>query len=228
MKLDKWQEEILVCEGNICLVSGRQVGKSTIIAIKAARFALKYKNKEIIIGAAVERQELLIFRKILDYIPKSNIKGRASQGFVELTNGSIIRCVPIGDTGLGVRGFTSDMTIIDEAHFVTEIAWEAILPMTFTTGGPEILLSSPSPVGKEGHFYECFSDDSFSKFYKSSEEILELDTRTKEQKEYMRKKLENHKKSLTKIQYAREYLGQFLDEMLAYFPNKLLNEVCIQ
>ena len=41
MKLDKWQEEVLATKGNICLRSGRQVGKSTVIGIKAAKYALE-------------------------------------------------------------------------------------------------------------------------------------------------------------------------------------------
>ena len=38
MILDKWQEEVLKTKGNIALTAPRQVGKSTIIAKKAADF----------------------------------------------------------------------------------------------------------------------------------------------------------------------------------------------
>ncbi len=36
LNLDPWQREVLEYKGNIIVCSGRQTGKSTIIAIKAA------------------------------------------------------------------------------------------------------------------------------------------------------------------------------------------------
>jgi len=44
MSLDKWQQDVLDTEGNMVLRSGRQVGKSYIIAQKAAQYALENPN----------------------------------------------------------------------------------------------------------------------------------------------------------------------------------------
>ena len=61
MELDKWQKEVLETKGNICLRSGRQVGKSFIIGIKAAKYALENKNKLIMVIAFTEKQANLLF-----------------------------------------------------------------------------------------------------------------------------------------------------------------------
>ena len=53
LQLDQWQKDVLSTSGNICLVSGRQGGKSTDIAIKAGKYALDNPKKSIIIIAAV-------------------------------------------------------------------------------------------------------------------------------------------------------------------------------
>ena len=68
MKLDEWQKEVLAIKGNLCLCSGRQVGKSTVIAIKAGESAMKHPNRSIMIIASVERQALLLFEKVLSHI----------------------------------------------------------------------------------------------------------------------------------------------------------------
>ena len=64
IKLDSWQEEVLKTKGNMCLRSGRQVGKSTVIGVKAAQYALKNKNKLIMIISKTERQAGLLFSKV--------------------------------------------------------------------------------------------------------------------------------------------------------------------
>jgi len=103
--LDPWQKEVLVTTGNKCICSGRQSGKSTIISRDAAEFAISAPNKSIMIIAAVERQAYLLFEKVLSYIyinHKTFIKkgkDRPTKSQLKLTNGSIIRCLPTGDSG---------------------------------------------------------------------------------------------------------------------------------
>ena len=56
MELDQWQKDVKATKGNMCICSGRQGGKSTIISEDAGDFALENKNKNIMIIASVERQ----------------------------------------------------------------------------------------------------------------------------------------------------------------------------
>src|SRR3990167_4156360 len=98
MELDDWQKEILQTEGNICLRSGRQVGKSTIISIKAAEYAVKNREKTILIIASVERQASLLFEKTLGYIFDNykeflaKGKDKPTKHIIKLKNGSTIYC----------------------------------------------------------------------------------------------------------------------------------------
>lgn len=119
MNLDEWQETVLQTEGNIVLRSGRQVGKSTVIAQKAGDFALCNDKKTILVIAAVERQAFLLFDKVLHYIYAVNKKAikkgkdRPTKSRIKLTNGSTIYCLPTGLSGHGIRGYTIDLLIAD-------------------------------------------------------------------------------------------------------------------
>lgn len=218
MKLDDWQAQVLQTKGNLCLRSGRQVGKSTIISIKAGEFAVNNRNKTILVIASVERQSYLLFEKILDYLVtnyKSMIKTgkwRPTKHVVRLKNGSVIHCLPTGLTGYGIRGYTIDLLIADEAAFIPEEVWTAVTPMLAVTKGDIWLLSTPH--GKEGYFYRAFSDPAFTTFHVSSEDCPRRDD------EFLKKERER----MTKVQYAQEYLGEFVDELLQFFPSSLIKE----
>ena len=220
MKLDKWQEEVLKTKGNICLRSGRQVGKSTIIGRKAAEYALNNTNKLIMVISKTERQAGLLFAKILynvHRINKEKIKGgkdRPTKHVVNLTNGSTIHCLPAGDTGFGIMGFTINLLIADEAAFIPEEVWNSIIPALAITRGEIWLLSTP--YIKEGYYYNCFSDPGFTAFHTSSEDCPRKD----------QKFLDRQKEILTKAQYAQMYLGLFVDELKRFFPETLIMKCC--
>ena len=55
-KLDDWQKEILAAEGNICVNSGRQAGKSQIIAIKVGEYLKANPKKQVLIISVTEDQ----------------------------------------------------------------------------------------------------------------------------------------------------------------------------
>ena len=224
LKLDKWQEDVLATKGNICLRSGRQVGKSTVISIKAGEYATHNKNKVVLVVAAVERQAYHLFEMILYYLDsnyKSYIckgKKRPTKSKIQLNNGTIIYCLPTGMSGLGIRGYTVDLLIADEAAFIPEEVWTAVTPMlstTFKRGGSIILLSTP--FGRGGYYYECFKDPSFTNFHVSSEDC------ERHSKEF----LEREKNRMTKVQYAQEYLGEFVDELMQFFPTEIIKKSMI-
>jgi len=229
MKLDKWQKEVLAVKGNLCLCSGRQVGKSTVIAIKAGDSALESK-KTIMIIAAVERSALLLFEKVLSHIyikDKKMIKkgkDKPTKHTLKLMNGSIIHCLPTGDSGYGIRGYTIDELYADEAHFIKEAVWAAVTPMLVTTGGKINLLSTP--FGVEGYFYRCFYDKKFTAIHVSTEEVAE--GREEPQKRHLLEFLKDEKERMTKLQYQQEYLGLFVGGIQRFFPDELIDECCIK
>jgi len=225
MNLDKWQRDVLDCKGNLCLRSGRQVGKSTVISIKGGQFAMEHANKIILIIASVERQAQLLFEKVLSYIYNKNKncikKGRdkPTKHKIQLKNGSVVHCLPTGLSGYGIRGYTIDLLIADEAAFIPEEVWTAVSPMMATryAGGARTVLLS-TPHGREGYFCRCFSDETYTSFHVSSEDCPRIS------KEY----LKHEKETMTKVQYAQEYLGEFIDELKQFFPDKLIRECMVE
>lgn len=219
INLDDWQKDVLNTDGNLCLRSGRQVGKSTVVSILAGKYASENSNKTVIIISAVERQAYLLFEKVLSYMehefPRLIKKGkdRPTKTRIKLNNGSVIYCLPTGLTGYGIRGFTIDLLIADEAAFIPEAVFTAITPALATRArhGARIILLS-TPFGKQGYFYRCFNDDTFTKFHVSSEECPRID------KDF----LAQEKERMTKLQYTQEYLGEFIDELRQFFPDELI------
>ena len=60
LQLDEWQKKVLETNGHICLRSGRQVGKSTVVSIKAGEYAIHNKRKTIlVIGTKIQAKELV-------------------------------------------------------------------------------------------------------------------------------------------------------------------------
>lgn len=220
-KLDKWQEEVMKTQGNMCLRSGRQVGKSFVIGLKAGKYALDNPNKLIMIISKTERQAGLLFTKVLNHInsvAKNEIKkgkDRPTKHLINLKNGSQIHSLPAGDTGYGIMGFTIDLLIADEAAFIPEEVWNSIIPALAVTNGDIWLLSTP--FVKEGFYYDCFSDPNFTAFHTSSEDCDRIEESF----------LNRMKETLTKAQYAQMYLGQFVDEIRQFFPDELIKKVCI-
>ncbi|MDA1338535.1 MAG: terminase family protein [bacterium] len=216
--LDPWQKKLLEAEGNIVVRSGRQSGKSTAIAIKTGDYAVNNRKSQILVISAVERQAYLLFEKILTYIEDkypTMIKGgreRPTKSQIRLKNGAVIRCLPTGLTGRGIRGF--NLLIADEAAFIPENVWSAVTPMIAITEGQIILLSTP--FGRSGYFYRCFKDDSFEKFHVSSEDCPRM------QSEISKEFLKQEKNRMTKLQYAQEYLGEFVDELRQLFSDDLI------
>jgi hypothetical protein len=220
MKLDQWQQEVMRTKGNMCLRSGRQVGKSTVIALKAAKYSLENEKKLVMVIAKTEKQAQLLFAKILiniHQINKKSIKGgkfRPTKHIINLTNGSVIHCLAAGDTGYGIMGFTIDLLIADEAAFIPEEVWNSIIPSLAISRGSIWLLSTP--FVKEGYYFSCFSDDNFTAFHTSSEDCPRKDQAF----------LDHKKATITKAQYAQMYLGLFVDELRQFFSDELIKEIC--
>jgi len=220
LQLDDWQQKVLETEGNICVRAGRQVGKSTVISIKAAEYAVYNSDKNILVIAAVERQAELLFDKILNYLIdnfKSYIKKgkeKPTKHKVLLTNGSAIYCLPTGLTGYGIRGYTISLLIADEAAFIPNEVFVSTIPSLAVSKGTVWLLSTPH--GKEGYYYKCFEDENFKHFHISSEDCPRKDI------EFLKKERER----MTKAQYAQEYLGEFIDELRQFFSSDLIKKSC--
>jgi len=234
MKYDKWQQEVLDAEGNILLATGRQVGKTTILAHKAARRMIKKKTR-ILIASLTEDQAELIIQKIHDYLfkfHKNSIKSgkdRPTKHIIRLKNGSIAQSRAVGNTGNSIRGFTADVFIPDEASRLPNDLWPAAMPTLLTTAG-EIWMAS-TPFGRTGYFWECFQNKSgrFKIFRISSEEAMTnreiCESWTQKQRDEALRFLAEEKRDKPKVQYQQEYGGEFIEDLMQFFPDELIQKV---
>jgi len=224
-KWDEWQQQVLDHIGHITLRTGRQVGKSEVVSAKAVKFALDNPKTTTLIIAASQRQAGLLFEKVKANIDRLEEKNKKVKLYAEaptltriiLKNGSKIYALPAGRTGYFIRGFTIDLLIADEAAYIPESVWTAVIPMLAVSQklrkkGFIILLSTP--FGRGGYFYESFTDPDFRAFHVSSEDCPRIP------KEFLQKE----KLRMTSMQYRQEYLGEFTDDSTQFFPTNLIKE----
>lgn len=134
-----------------------------------------------------------------------------------LKDGTDIVSVPVGKTGIYIKGHSIDFLVADEAAFIPEMVWLAIKPMIAVSQklrglGWEILLSTP--FGKGGYYYNSHNDSDYRRFHVSSEDCRRIP------KEFLLKE----KRRLSKWEYAQEYLGEFVDEFSQFFSTQLIKE----
>ena len=219
---DKWQRDVLDTRGNISIRSGRQVGKSEVISAKAVKFALEEVGTTTLIIAASQRQSSLLFEKVrlrLDELDGDGLlyAEKPTLTKILLSNGSRIYCLPAGRTGYFIRGFTIDMLIADEAAYIPETVWNAVIPMIAVSRkargmGWLVLLSTP--FGKGGYFYDSFTNKDFKSFHVSSEDCRRIP------QDFLAKE----KRRMTKVEYRQEYMGEFTDEWHQFFPTALVKD----
>lgn len=223
--LDPWQTKYINTTDKDCLVAaGRQVGKSAAAAIKIVNYISRKPNTTVLIGALTEKQaQNLYFRALL--IADEMHKGKIDQHpqrkptknkfeFKHKEGNSRVLCHALGLTGEGIRGFTVDHLFIDECKEIAEIVFVAIEPMISVTKGTRDYLGTPG--GKIGHFFACSKDEDFEQFRISA---FDCPRHTKED-------LEKYRSRMSKREFAQEYLGEFLDDVMRVFNDEIINRKC--
>ena len=144
-------------------------------------------------------------------------KGRfkPTKHIIHLTNGSQIMCYAAGITGAGLRTFTLTSLVIDEAAPMAREVFVSTTPMLSVTGGTLDIISTPR--GEEGYFYECSKKDNFTKFYVSAEDCPRHDKAF----------LEEEKKSMSRLEYAQEYLARFMSDLKRVFTDDIIKKCCV-
>ena len=237
INLDAWQKEVLEHKGNKVICSGRQTGKSTVVSMLASEFAVKNPKKQILIISVTEDQakellikcHLYIDEKYKSWIKKPYAKN-VLKDLIRLNNGSIIRTKAVGMSGVGVRGFTIDMLIADEAAFMPEDVWPAVTPMLLTTGGDIILISTP--FGRKNYFYKCYNDEQFKVWHINTMNVIEKREISQTWTQFQRDKAKEYFKSeehrLSRKEFDQEYRGMFVEDLSQFFADEHLKKALIQ
>ncbi|HYB67838.1 MAG TPA: terminase family protein, partial [Candidatus Acidoferrales bacterium] len=214
-----YQEEFLRDRSPfIAACCGRQVGKTTVAAIKALHFALAKKDKHVLIVSAGLRQSMILFNRILGYVEKA-IPVRAllvggNRTEVKFANDSGIIALPCGREGSTLRGHTADMAILDEANFMPRIVIESVIrPTTITRSDPRIIMLS-TPWMKDHPFYEAVTKPELG--------FRTYNWPTSVNPQITKQKLDLERKTIGEFAYNREYEATFMDDESAYFPSTLI------
>ena len=212
-----FQSQILNDEQKYLVVrSGRQLGKTEVISVKALYEAIYQPNSQILVVSATQRQSDILYSRIRSFAKKVGLLENIlvdSRELLQFDNGSEIRPLPAGDKGDKIRGFSPTLLILDEAAFIPDLVFEAIEPSLAHTGGKLWMISTP--FGKKGFFYEAFGKEQFSDYHIPASKYPDC---------YAKGWLEDKHKELNQVAYDQEYEAEFVSDADNFFPLELIKE----
>jgi hypothetical protein len=202
----------------IAACCGRQVGKTTLAAIKALHFALANPITQVLIVSKGLRQSIILFDKILTFTDQATacrlLLTEKSRTRLKFANGSTILALPCGRDGSTLRGFTSDMSILDECNFIPRIVIDSVIrPTTIARPNARIVMLS-TPWTKDHPFYEALT--------KSELGFSTYTWPTSINPQVPKERLDLDRKTVGEYDFNREYNAQFIDDQFSYFPSKLV------
>lgn len=211
----KYQLEILNdISRDIVIRAGRQVGKTTVLAMKALQMALTKPNQLILLVAPTIRQSDIIFSHIREAVSinplLSKTIARLTQTMCFFKNNSKIYALPSGKYGYNIRGFPATAIIMDEGAYIKNDVYTAIQPSRAVTRGT--LIVSSTPFGKQGKFYQFYFDETFSRHLIRSTESPIIDQQF----------LKKERGRMTEADFTQEYEAEFIEEVDTYFSRELI------
>ncbi len=214
-----YQEEFLRNESHlIAACCGRQVGKTTLAAIKALHYTLANNQVRTLIISAGLRQSMILFDKILDLteiaVPAKVLTSYKSRTKVRFANGSEIVALPCGRNGSTLRGFTADMVILDEANFIPRIVIDSVVRPTTITRPEARLIMISTPWTRDHPFYEALSKPEFGfTTYTWPSDMNPM---------ISKEQLELEKRTIGDFAFNREYNAAFIDDQFSFLPSALV------
>ena len=194
----------------IILITGRQWGKSRLATRAGAGYSLTHDNSNGMIIAPYADQAHKDFEEILRFIPQKYISAVSARWLtITLKNGSTINMKSAENLD-GLRGFTLDWVIIDEAAYCSEEVWKIVQPELAVRKGRAWIISSP---WKKDWLWDLYRmEDLDPKRYKSYH-FISTDSPYYDQEE-----ADSYRQTHTELEYRIEILAEFL-EGGAVFPN---------
>ena len=204
--------QLAICEKlqgprNICVVSGRQSGKSLVIACFALWESIVRPNSKTVCVSAAERQSFMLSDRILGFIARSDqlysSVAKASREELRFRNNSV--CHFLSSTGL-IRGYHEVSRIfVDEARDVPDSTYDSVTPMMARTGGTIAIFSTP--LGRVGHLWEVWNSPLYEHIHVRSDQNQYLDPEF----------LKGEQERMSKASYACEFEGLFQSSQQNYF-----------
>ena len=161
-----WQAEVLSDESTrICIDGARQGGKSTLMSAIVCHCA-KYRPRSLaVILAPTLMQAGEDMMKIKQFIARDRRYPKLTRsGAQEIATSKGSRILVLTASDDAARGFSNpDIILFDEASRIPDDVFEAVRPMI--TNNPRARIYEIStPNGKQGFFYNHFSNPSWSRY----------------------------------------------------------------
>ena len=197
------------------IVAGRRGGKTTGVAILAAKLALKEKRR--ILEAAPTQEQTDAFWETVkkyyaDLLSSGLAKKNETRRLVDLPGGGRIRCKTAWDADT-LRGDYADLLILDEFADMDTNAWDEVgAPMLLDNDGDAIFIGTPK---RRNHFFRMYQtaigDDTgrWQAWHFTSYDNPHLS----------KDALEEITADMTESAYQQEILAQFLEGEGAVFRN---------
>jgi phage FluMu gp28-like protein len=219
----EYQARLLIDTGKrIVVIFPRQSGKTTTLAVRIIWYAAETPRTTSLIVAPGLRQSMIVMDRIhafLMTIQKSvrrEMLARMQRTVIWFKNGSQIVALPNSPNLL--RGYTASNVICDEAAFFREdelVFYSVLFPMLQTTQGT--LIASSTPWGKDSTFYRFTQDLAFKKHWIKIDDVVKAGLTTQAFVDEMKQRTPTER-------FRREYLAEFVEDELAYYPTKLITQ----
>ena len=202
---DPLQQPILDCNAaRVIACTSRQVGKSTVAALRALYLALRYPRSLILMIGPVGSQAGEILEKAREFVTELGLPIRGdgvNRQSLRLPNGSRLIARPaIART---TRGYSrARLIIIDEAAFVPDSIFRSITPTLAASHGSLWLLSTPH--GQANEFARFWQDPAsgFTRFRITADQCPRFSA------EFLAAERKMH----GELSYAQEYLCEFISQ----------------
>jgi hypothetical protein len=215
-----WQEKALRSNAtSILFNAARQSGKSSIAALIAVHTALYQPGSLVLMVSRTLDHSGELFRRALGIYRNA---GRPVPADSEtklslmLGNGSRIVSRP-GRDEASVRGYSSDLLILDEASRVPDELFTSSLPVVARTGGRILALSTP--FGRRGWFFEEWSSGAQWERYLVPASTLPEDWYRPSTHQFLARESER----MSERELRQEYLCEFTELSDSVFHTELID-----
>ena len=204
----------------VTITTGRQVGKSLFGLNMLLKWGLETPNQMIMFVSPIYSQARKVFEDLERAVGNGNlIKSKNKSNYdVEFINGTKImfRSAERPD---GLRGYTLDYLVVDEAAFISDNVWDTILKPTILVKGKKCLFTS-TPKGRNW-FYKLHlrGVDEDQSTYRS------IRAKTSDNPYIDKEEIDESRRTLPEDIYKQEILGEFVDDGGSVFKN--LDTYCI-
>ena len=209
----EWQSDVIrgvfkSGPGSIHVVkSSRQCGKSVMCESIILKYAVDKPCISMYLSPTI-KQARKVFKEIVSAISQSSVFRKSNESFLEiyLANGSTIAFCS-AEQGENLRGYTvSGVLIVDEAAYIDDEVFNAVLPTTDVHQAPIIIVSTPR--FRSGFFYNYYMDGLDRKV----RGVYGYDWAVYDKSKILSpERLEFYRKRMPRTKFVQDYLGEFCD-----------------